>query len=227
MSDGVVDLPVGRRSTSAAPAQKSAKATRRREELIATAYEVFVDKGYFAAGVADIADRLSIGHGTFYRYFESKRDILDYVIDFGFERLSDDILGQVWEKEPQDADQYFDMWRDVLERVFAKVTQEPRLIKLLLFESTSIDEELTERFFGLNDIATSATAGHLEEGVARGFIRPDIDIDIVAEATNAALAPGLVSIMRDDSNPDAQRKYIDSVLSLIRYGLDAKPAQGK
>ena len=60
---------------------------QRRNEIIEAAYEVFSTKGYTATGIADIAERLGIGHGTFYRYFKNKRDILDQVIDYGVERI--------------------------------------------------------------------------------------------------------------------------------------------
>ncbi len=60
---------------------------RRRREIIEAAYEVFSRKGYSATGIADIAERLGMGHGTFYRYFKNKRDILDQVVDYGVERM--------------------------------------------------------------------------------------------------------------------------------------------
>ena len=52
-----------------------------REEIVEAAFGVFVERGYHQAGIAEIAERLGIGHGTFYRHFENKRAILDYVID--------------------------------------------------------------------------------------------------------------------------------------------------
>src|SRR5580693_3124813 len=60
---------------------------RRRTEIIEAAYEVFSTRGYSASGIADIAEKLGIGHGTFYRYFKNKRDILDQVVDYGVERI--------------------------------------------------------------------------------------------------------------------------------------------
>src|SRR4030081_372015 len=62
-------------------------AERRRREIIEAAFEVFATRGYTAAGIADIAERLGMGHGTFYRYFKNKRDILDQVVDYGVERI--------------------------------------------------------------------------------------------------------------------------------------------
>lgn len=46
-----------------------------REDLVAAAIEVFARDGYVNARVTEIADRAGVGHGTFYRYFESKDDV--------------------------------------------------------------------------------------------------------------------------------------------------------
>ena len=51
-----------------------------REEIVDAAFAEFAERGYHDTGIADIARRLGIGHGTFYRYFENKRDILDHVV---------------------------------------------------------------------------------------------------------------------------------------------------
>ncbi|MFT8181107.1 TetR/AcrR family transcriptional regulator, partial [Mycobacteroides chelonae] len=52
-----------------------------RQEILDAAFACFSEQGYHATGVADIAGRIGIGHGTFYRYFKSKRDIIEHVID--------------------------------------------------------------------------------------------------------------------------------------------------
>ena len=41
--------------------------------------------------IADIAKRLGIGHGTFYRHFKNKRDILDHVIDEVYEKFASEV----------------------------------------------------------------------------------------------------------------------------------------
>ncbi|MBM3274121.1 MAG: helix-turn-helix transcriptional regulator, partial [Candidatus Sericytochromatia bacterium] len=42
---------------------------KRREQILASALEVFAQKGYHASGVADILDHSGISRGTFYLYF--------------------------------------------------------------------------------------------------------------------------------------------------------------
>jgi len=52
------------------------KSNRTRAQLLESAKQVFLDKGYHDAKVVDIIERAGCGHGTFYDYFKSKEDVL-------------------------------------------------------------------------------------------------------------------------------------------------------
>lgn len=47
----------------------------RRDQLLATASEVFVDRGYHAAGMDEIADRAGVSKPVLYQHFTSKLDL--------------------------------------------------------------------------------------------------------------------------------------------------------
>lgn len=52
----------------------------RRSELITTARKLFFTKGYEQTTVSDIVTTIDVAQGTFYYYFESKKDVLDAII---------------------------------------------------------------------------------------------------------------------------------------------------
>lgn len=52
----------------------------RRNEIITTAEEFFLTKGFNKTTVNDILKRIGIAKGTFYHYFVSKEEVLDAVI---------------------------------------------------------------------------------------------------------------------------------------------------
>lgn len=57
------------------------KRTRiRRIQLLDAALETFVEQGYSDVGVAEIVARIGCSHGTFYNYFDNKRDALDALL---------------------------------------------------------------------------------------------------------------------------------------------------
>lgn len=52
----------------------------RRNEIIDTAEELFLSKGYEKATINDILKQIGIAKGTFYHYFKSKEEVMDAVI---------------------------------------------------------------------------------------------------------------------------------------------------
>jgi len=56
-------------------APRTRKGQRTRQRLLDSARAVFERHGYYDARVVDIATEASVGHGTFYSYFDSKDDV--------------------------------------------------------------------------------------------------------------------------------------------------------
>ncbi|MFC8529388.1 TetR/AcrR family transcriptional regulator [Nocardia sp. NPDC057227] len=179
----------------------STRADRRKAELrrdiIDTAFVCFAEKGYHATGIADIATELGIGHGTFYRYFSNKREIIDHVIDDLAARI---VTALATENSP-DAAATLDDYRAQIERIGAALTvilvQDRRVAQLLLFHATGIDDELTARLYGLLDTADALTAGYLEHGVDRGYLRADLDTANTAKAVTGMLLAAVLHGLRD------------------------------
>jgi AcrR family transcriptional regulator len=193
---------------------------RRRTEIIEAAYEVFAIKGYSATGIADIAERLGIGHGTFYRYFKNKRDILDQVVDYGVERIMQAL--EVETAEPATTlDEFRDQLRRIGESLFALLDAEPGLGQVVLLEATSIDEEMTQRVLGLIDTFGALAGAFLQNGVKRGFLRKDLDTDSVGRAVTSLTLPGLFAAVRGDAGEAERRRYIDAMVSLVCEGIAA------
>lgn len=189
-----------------------------RQEIIDTAFVCFAEKGYHATGIADIAGELGIGHGTFYRYFSNKRDIIDHVIDDLAARITE-ALGT--ENAPEAA-ATLDEYRAQLDRIGAALTRillaDRRVAQLLLFHATGIDDELTHRLYGLLDTADALTAGYLGHGVELGYLRADLDTVNTARAITGMLLAGLLHGLRDpdetaiaELNQAIRRLLIDGV----------------
>ncbi|HEY2437802.1 MAG TPA: TetR/AcrR family transcriptional regulator [Solirubrobacteraceae bacterium] len=193
---------------------------RRRREIIEAAYEVFSAKGYSAAGIADIAERLGIGHGTFYRYFKNKRDILDQVVDYGVERFVE-VLDQETPRPATTLQEFQEQLRHIAEHLFALLDAEPGLGQVVLLEATSVDEEMTRRVLGLIDTFGALAAGFLQNGVRRGFLRPDLDTASVGRAITSLTLPGLFGAIRGETSADERRRYVDAMLELVCDGIAA------
>lgn len=167
-----------------------------RRDIIDTAFVCFADKGYHGTGIADIASALGIGHGTFYRYFSNKRDIIDHVID----ELASRIVDALATENAPAAAETLDDYRAQLDRIGTALTeilvQDRRVAQLLLFHATGIDDELTERLYGLLDTADGLTAIYLEHGVRQGYLRADLDSRNTARAVTGMLLAAVLHGLR-------------------------------
>nr|WP_141691744.1 TetR/AcrR family transcriptional regulator [Nocardia brasiliensis] len=189
-----------------------------RQDIIDTAFVCFSEKGYHATGIADIAGQLGIGHGTFYRYFSNKRDIIDHVID----DLSAKIIDTLGTDNAPDAATTLDEYRAQTDRIGQALTHilmgDRRVAQLLLVHAPGIDDELTARLYGLLDMADALTAGYLEHGVELGYLRADLDTVNTARAVTGMLLAGIVHGLRDTDeatlrglNEAIRRLLIDGV----------------
>jgi AcrR family transcriptional regulator len=196
---------------------------QRRREIIEAAYEVFSTKGYQAAGIADIAERLEMGHGTFYRYFKNKRDILDQVIDYGVERIMSALELETAEPARTLAE-FGDQLRHICERLFALLDADPGVGQVVMMEAVSIDEEMTQRVLGLLDTFGALAADFLRGGVSAGFLRADLDTVSVGRAITAMTLPGLFMAVRGQAGPAERSRYTEALVQMICDGIGADGA---
>lgn len=71
----------------------TALVSRRREEILEAAFEVFIERGYEGANTLAIARRARTSKETLYNYFGSKRSMFEELVDWMTERM----YGQVGE----------------------------------------------------------------------------------------------------------------------------------
>ena len=76
----------------------------RKNEIIDTAQNLFLTKGYSACSVAEIIDAIGIAKGTFYHYFKSEEEVLDAIVDKG----TDMIVNRIYKVLHDDSLTYID-----------------------------------------------------------------------------------------------------------------------
>ena len=78
------------------PIPKSAKAQRTRQKILEAARAIFAEKGFAKATAEEISTKAGVGYGTFYLYFEDKRQALHTIL-----AEVDDKLYQVGQAESE------------------------------------------------------------------------------------------------------------------------------
>jgi AcrR family transcriptional regulator len=193
-------------------------AARTRARILEASYEVFAERGYHTAKISDIADRIHMSHGTFYRYFKNKLDIFSTVIG----GVMTDLLGVFAEEKP-DAPDTLDEYRAQLLRIgrklFTLMMDDPQFSRILFYESLGIDEEINDTIHRGFDLFGALTAAYLRNGVDKGFLRKDLVIEETAFALNAVLLEGARRISLSEEPEKAFEKWTKALVDLMLDGM--------
>ena len=197
------------------------RTTRRRKEIIEAASVVFAEKGYRETGIADIAERLGVGHGTFYRYFRNKRDIfLNVVLQMGMR------LARAIQFEPPTASntagEYRAQVRRLAKHLIDLIQKDARIVRILMMEALTVDEELTLAMNQGWDYVGGITESYLVNGKNKGFLRADLDTQITAMAINAILFDAMRRGVGLEGNNELAQRWIDAITALMFDGITAR-----
>lgn len=213
-------------SSSAASPKTPGRRRRRKEarpaELTAAALEFFVDKGYAATRLEDVAAAAGVSKGTLYLYFENKEALFKAVVRegllpaladgeamvAGFAGGSDELLRQV----------LAGMWRQIGSQriggipklVFAEAHNFPEIARFY-------HEEVIQR-------GTALIRSVIERGIARGEFRP-LDVEV---AVYVVIAPLLMRMIWRHSLDVcaaagvADERYLPEYFEVLVRGLRAE-----
>jgi len=115
----------------------------RREEIIQAGIEIFAAKGYYNTHIAEIVESVGIAKGTFYLYFNSKKDLFISLIkrfeDIFLELFDIDILVA----ETEDLKSFFNK---LLKKIFSLYKEHKNLSIIILREAVAVNEKFREEF---------------------------------------------------------------------------------
>jgi len=195
------------------------KTEQKRRAILDASARVFSKHGFHASTVAQIAEDEGIGLGTFYRYFDSKLDVFHAVID---EVMAE--VAVVLAPESASASTTLDEYRAQVERIgrglFDAFQQNRALARLLFVEAPGISQELNEKlkatvtFFGI------ATQAYLENGITRGFLRKDLDVEVTALLVNSMVFEGVRQLAANEA-PAELARWTKAITALMFEGVRA------
>jgi AcrR family transcriptional regulator len=195
----------------------------RPQELLAAALDLFVERGFAATRLGDVAARAGVSKGTLYLYFESKEDLFKAVV-------RENIVPALAEAEDI-IDGYqgpsADLFREILlgwwEHIGA--TKLAGITKLLMAESANFPELAAFHREEVSERGEAMIVRMLQRGIERGEFRA---ID-VRQTAHVLIAPVIMLMMwQQPLNPchvepvDAG-SYLDSFIDLCLHGLLSKP----
>ncbi len=209
---------------SSCPLKKNApRWVRRKEarpqELLAAALDLFVERGYAATRLDDVAAQAGVSKGTLYLYFTNKEDLFKAVVRENVLPVLDAAQEIINNYAGGSADLFREIMMGWWERIGS--TKLSGITKLMMAESGNFPE--VAKFY-YEEVITRGNAvilRVLERGVASGEFRP---ID-TSQAINVVVAPMIMLMMWKHSfgacglkaiSPD---EYLKCFTDLLLHGL--------
>jgi AcrR family transcriptional regulator len=142
--------------------------TERRAQVLRHAKRIFARKGYHRTNVADIIARAGIARGTFYLYFENKKELFEELLEQVVSEMRTRILRlKVGPGEASPVDQL----RANLRRVVEFVREERELTDILLNHSVGFDRELDAKIREFYDRIAQMIQRSLDLGIDMQLVR--------------------------------------------------------
>jgi AcrR family transcriptional regulator len=190
--------------------------SEKREKIIDAAMDEFASRSYFDARITAITDQASIARGSFYQYFEDKKDLFKYIIDLAVNQKIQYINQTVLVNMEKCS--FFQILREAYLSGIRFAKEHPRLLAIGL--QLVNNQELYQEILGEQAEKSYAFYQRLvEKGINDGELDPTID-PVVVSRFLTRLNYALADLVYEDGKLDmADMTTIDQLLSFVENGL--------
>ena len=188
----------------------------KRERVIEAAIEEFAVYPFHQARITAIADNAGIAKGSFYQYFEDKKDLYKYIIELLVERKLTYInLDMMVNREKYS---FFELLREVYLSGIRFAKENSRLLPIGLMLVN--DKELCREILGeYEDKSTDFFLLLLKQGRTEGAIDPTIDLKLISKMLTS-ISYSLTDFVYEDGKLDLDNmEIIDQMLYIIENGI--------
>jgi AcrR family transcriptional regulator len=192
------------RAVRHAPAERIA-------EIMATAFEMFSERGYDNTPVSEIADRLGVVEGTIYKYFKSKRELLDRVLEHWNRSTIEDYAKHLPGIKGTRQRLRYVTWRHL-----QIIRERPLLCRLMFSQVRSEYDHYHSAFY--ERIYTKFLMSVLEEGVASGEFRNDLPLGLVRDMVLGCIERHSWNYMRGRGELDIET-IADQIIAIACNGI--------
>lgn len=201
----------------------------KRQLILDLAIEEFAGNDYKNASVSNIVNRAGIAKGSFYQYFDDKRELYFYLLELA----ADEKKKFLAERQPPDPQMgLFDYLRWLAREGTRFELQRPRLAQVA-YRALFSDRPFGDQPF--EELRASVSAYYralVEMGIAQGSIDPGLDRDLAAFYFESLFNQfGRFLLQHNDIDPQALAEgkvayqqiplevLVDQLVDLLAYGL--------
>jgi AcrR family transcriptional regulator len=185
----------------------------RQAELLDAAGDIFREKGYHLASTAEIAERAGVVEGTIYRYFTTKRDLLNTVVERAYEEAIAD-----FEVQLEGIAGTWNRLRYLVWRHLKTIHDDPALARLVQYEIKTDPDYRSTSVFNLNRLYTRRTTEIIETAIRSGEFRPGIPVPVVRDMIYGCIDHHTWNYLRGEGTIDVNATA-DHITNLVYRGM--------
>ncbi len=191
--------------------------SERERQILEAATRVFALKGYRHASVTDIVEESGVARGTFYHYFESKKDIFLRLVDHYFQRIKEimDLARTRLREGVESGEPPLHLWYLQALDYLLFHRENPELSILVLREAMGMDPQFAERVAALSRTVREYLAEELRLMHHRGMIA-DVDFDQTAVFIMGAAVSAVLNKVLPDPDCDLESVALELVRNQSR-----------
>ena len=197
----------------------------RREQILRAATKVFAQKGYHQASITDIIKAADIARGTFYLYFEGKREIFAELVDVLTVRL----IGCMRRVDlSPGSPPWIEQIRANVVRIATILVEERELTHILYNHAMGLDHDFDKKIGQFYETITRQTEGAFRLGQEMGLVRKDVDSRIAALHLVGSVKEVIYRLTREGKKRVSVEEVVDELISYSSKGLLVdRPVPGK
>lgn len=196
------------------PPRDTLSKTERRDQILHSARDVFAKVGYARATVDDIVRDAGVARGTFYLYFDDKRETLEELIRrFGVKISSAIVRIATDDPENSVAEQVVQNIRGII----GVCLEEHSMTKILFTDAVGVDPEFQRKLATFYDAVTQLLTESLRDGQALDIVS-DGEPRVLSYLTIGALKELLYQAVTLGLSRESTEALTTQVYRFLRQG---------
>ncbi len=216
----------GTSKTTSTSKRGQAARQKRRRQILDAAREVFAKRGYARSTVDDVALEAGVARGTFYLYFDDKRDVFEELVDGFAEQITGAIVRIVTDDPSQTVASQVIL---NIHGIVSVCLAERSMTKILFTDAVGVDPEFERKLATFYDAVVQLLTESLRDGQALGVVA-DGEPRVLAYLSLGALKELLYQAVTLGLAAESAEALTNQIYDFLRQGylrVEAEPARGR
>jgi len=149
------------------------KRLKTKNNLLISAIDVFIEKGYHKTKISDIVAKAEVGQGTFYRNFKSKREVFEEIL----KKMIEELISEFSEgflninDMPHSFEDYKKSSMSAFVKIIPIIKKNKKTMILFFRDAPTIDNEFKQEIDDIFEQFSSLAKHYLDHAIEQKFIR--------------------------------------------------------